>query len=196
MGDQQRLSDTEFKAELEKAIPHLRAFGHSIAGDADVADDLVQETMLKAWTARQRFIAGTSMRAWTFVILRNTFRSSLRKKTFSGPNVEAVMERILSAPASQQDSIHLADLRRALMELPHKQREAVILVGAGGYSYQEAADIMGCAIGTIKSRLSRARERLLHVLDNGRFMAASEQQNASDEDPLDAIMMAVEELAS
>ncbi len=195
MDEHQSLSDADFKSQLEEAIPHLRAFGRSMSGSADTADDLVQETMLKAWAARERFIAGTSMRAWTFVILRNTFRSTLRKKKFTEPYDGSAAERILSAPASQQDPIHLADLRRALLDLPTNQREAIILVGAGGYSYEEAADISGCAIGTIKSRISRAREALSHILETGRFRAASKEQKISGENALQEIMLAVERIA-
>jgi len=151
MNKRQSLPSDQFKQQLTEAIPHLRAFGRSLSGDRDLADDLVQDTLLKAWAARDRFIAGTSMRAWTFVILRNTFFSSMRRKKFSANYDELVAERILSAPAPQQEPLHLADLQRGLMELSDDQREAIILVGAGGYSYEEAAEIANCAIGTMKS---------------------------------------------
>lgn len=194
--EHETLSDAEFKTELQKAIPHLRAFGRSLSGKADIADDLVQETMLKAWAARERFIAGTSMRAWTFVILRNTFRSALRKKKLTEPYDDSAVERLLSAPATQHDAIHLSDLHRALMELPANQREAIILFGAGGYSYQETADITGCAIGTIKSRISRAREGLVHVLSTGRFTATTKGLPKPEVSSLEDIMDAVDRIAS
>ncbi len=159
------LDDTEFKAELLETIPHLRAFGRSLCGNPEMADDLVQETMLKAWTARQRFAADTNMRAWTFTILRNLFLSQMRRSKFSGAWDEGVAEKILSRPASQDNNLELADLQRALLTLPTNQREAVILIGAGGFAYEEAARICDCAVGTIKSRVARARKTLVEMYD-------------------------------
>lgn len=190
------LPPSQFKQELTEAIPHLRAFGRSLSGDRDVADDLVQDTLLKAWAARDRFIAGTSMRAWTFVILRNTFFSSMRRKKFSANYDELVAERILSAPAPQQDPLHLADLQRGLMELSDDQREAIILVGAGGYSYEEASEIANCAVGTMKSRVSRARKALEVILEEGRFTAASDGHGNLTTTALENIIGAVEKIAS
>lgn len=132
-----------------------------------MADDLVQETMLKAWAARERFEPGTSMRAWTFVILRNAYLTEMRRNRFRGEYDETVAERILVQPAGQEDPVHLADMRRALMTLPAERREALLLVGAGGFSYEEAAEICGCAVGTIKSRVGRARAALTGMLDDG-----------------------------
>ena len=190
------LKPAQFKQELAEAIPHLRAFGRSLSGNADLADDLVQDTLLKAWSARDRFIAGTSMRAWTFVILRNTYFSNMRRKKFTANYDELVAERILSQPAHQQEPIHLADLQRALMELSDDQREAIILVGAGGYSYEEAANIAGCAIGTMKSRVSRARKTLEGILKDGRFTDASKGSGDGEATALENIIGAVEEIAS
>lgn len=159
------LSDGEFKALLAGVIPHLRAYGRSLSGNPDLADDLTQDTMVKAWASRARFERGTSIKAWTFVILRNTFLSQMRRNKFHGEYDETTVERTLSTPASQEDSGEMADLQRALMELPQDQREALILVGASGFSYEEAAAICGCAVGTIKSRVNRARNRLATELD-------------------------------
>lgn len=189
------LPPSEFKQQLTEAIPHLRAFGRSLSGDRDVADDLVQDTLLKAWAARDRFIAGTSMRAWTFVILRNTFFSSMRRKKFTANYDELVAERILSAPAPQQEPLHLADLQRGLMELSDDQREAIILVGAGGYSYEEAAEIANCAVGTMKSRVSRARKSLESILEEGRFTSASDGHGSMTTTALENIIGAVEKIA-
>ena len=196
MSDHKQLSAADFKKELADTIPHLRAFGRSLSGNADLADDLVQDTLLKAWAARERFKAGTSMRAWTFVILRNTYFSNMRRKKFTANYDEIVAERILSAPAPQQDPLHLADLQRGLMELSDDQREAIILVGAGGYAYEEAAEIAGCAIGTMKSRVSRARKTLAGILKNGRFTAASEGEINPTETALENIIGAVDEIVS
>jgi RNA polymerase sigma-70 factor (ECF subfamily) len=156
-----------FKRELTGVIPHLRAFARGLCGRADMADDLVQEALLKAWAARERFEAGTSMRAWTFVILRNAYLTDMRRNRFRGEYDETVAERILTAPANQEEPIHLADLHRALLTLPNERREALLLVGAGGFSYEEAAEICGCAVGTIKSRVGRARATLNAMIEDG-----------------------------
>ncbi len=156
-----------FKRELTAVLPHLRAFARGLCGRPDMADDLVQETMLKAWAAQDRFEPGTSMRAWTFVILRNVFLTDMRRNRFRGEYDEAVAERILTEPAGQEQPIHLSDLHRALLTLPPERREALLLVGAGGFSYEEAAHICGCAVGTIKSRVGRARATLTAMIEEG-----------------------------
>ncbi len=156
-----------FKQELTAVIPHLRAFARGLCGRPDVADDLVQETMLKAWGAQDRFEPGTSIRAWTFVILRNVYLTEMRRNRFRGEYDEGVAERILIAPAGQEGPIHLADMHRALLTLPPERREALLLVGAGGFSYEEAAEICGCAVGTIKSRVGRARASLTAMIEDG-----------------------------
>ncbi len=158
---------SDFKRDLTAVVPHLRAFARGLCGRPDLADDLVQETMLKAWAAQDRFEPGTSMRAWTFVILRNAYLTDMRRNRFRGEYDEGVAERILTAPAGQEEPIHLSDLHRALLTLPAERREALLLVGAGGFSYEEAAAICGCAVGTIKSRVGRARATLSEMLANG-----------------------------
>ena len=158
------LSDDDFKAQLAAVIPQLRAFGRSLSGNRDFGDDLVQETLLKAWAARDRFEAGTNLRAWTFIILRNLFLSQMRRNRFRGEWDELVADKILSAPASQDKHVELADLQRALQYLPEVQREALILIGAGGFSYEEASEICGVAVGTIKSRVARGRVALEAVM--------------------------------
>ena len=163
------LSDGEFKTLLAGVIPHLRAYGRSLSGNPDLADDLTQDTMVKAWASRDRFERGTSIKAWTFVILRNTFLSQMRRNKFVGEYDEAAVERTMSTRASQEDSGEMADLQRGLMELPQDQREALILVGAGGLSYEEAASICDCALGTMKSRVSRARAALEMIMTQGKF---------------------------
>ena len=120
--------------------------------------------MLKAWAAQERFEPGTSMRAWTFVILRNAYLTDMRRNRFRADYDETVAERILVAPAAQEGPMHLSDMHRALLTLPPERREALLLVGAGGFSYEEAAQICGCAVGTIKSRVNRARGRLADLL--------------------------------
>lgn len=156
-----------FKRELTEVVPHLRAFARGLCGRPDMADDLVQEALLKAWAAQERFEPGTSMRAWTFVILRNAYLTDMRRNRFRGEYDETVAERILTAPAGQEEPIHLSDLHRALLTLPPERREALLLVGAGGFSYEEAANICGCAVGTIKSRVGRARAALSSMMEDG-----------------------------
>ncbi|MGV3555659.1 MAG: sigma-70 family RNA polymerase sigma factor [Croceibacterium sp.] len=156
-----------FKRELTEVVPHLRAFARGLCGRPDMADDLVQETLLKAWAAQDRFEPGTSMRAWTFVILRNAYLTDMRRNRFRGEYDETVAERILTAPAGQEEPIHLSDMHRALLTLPPERREALLLVGAGGFSYEEAANICGCAVGTIKSRVGRARAALTTMIEEG-----------------------------
>lgn len=175
------LDDATFKQRLAATIPHLRAFGYSLCGKMDLADDLVQDTMLKAWAARARFRPDTSMRAWTFVILRNCFISQMRRNKFSAPYDEGVAERTLTANADQQAPIHLEDLRIALMQLGTDQREAIILVGAGGFSYEEAAEICDCAVGTMKSRVSRARAALASMLDGDSPIGTRGERHAAGE---------------
>ncbi|MHA6318326.1 sigma-70 family RNA polymerase sigma factor [Altererythrobacter sp. CAU 1778] len=169
-GDRPKRTDAEladFKRELTEVVPHLRAFARGLCGRPDMADDLVQEALLKAWAAQERFEPGTSMRAWTFVILRNAYLTDMRRNRFRGDYDELTAERILTAPAGQEEPIHLSDMHRALLTLPAERREALLLVGAGGFSYEEAAEICGCAVGTIKSRVGRARSALTSMLEDG-----------------------------
>jgi len=182
----------EFKRELEAVIPHLRAFARGLCGRPDMADDLVQEALLKAWAAQERFEPGTSMRAWTFVILRNAYLTDMRRNRFRGEYDESVAERILTAPASQEEPIHLSDLHRALLTLPPERREALLLVGAGGFSYEEAANICGCAIGTIKSRVGRARVALTSMMEEGSIP----QRSLDDAAAHPAILQELESVAN
>lgn len=183
--DRASLPDDEFKRQLASVIPHLRAFARSLSGNRDLADDLVQETMLKAWAARKRFQAGTNIRAWTFIILRNYYLSQMRRSRFRGEWDELTADRLLAAPAGQDKHIELADMQRALLQLPQPQREALILVGAGGFAYEEAAEICGVAVGTIKSRVARGRAALEQILSEGglpsrRYQAKSDQGALED----------------
>jgi len=181
-----------FKRELTGVIPHLRAFARGLCGRPDLADDLVQETLLKAWAAQERFEPGTSMRAWTFVILRNAYLTDMRRNRFRADYDDTVAERILVAPAGQESPLHLSDLHRALLTLPPERREALLLVGAGGFSYEEAADICQCAVGTIKSRVGRARAALSAMIEEG----AIPRRAIEDAVAHDAIMEELEESAS
>lgn len=189
------LPDDEFKEQLGQVIPHLRAFGRSLSGNRDTADDLVQETLLKAWAARKRFQAGTNMRAWTFIILRNLFLSQMRRARFKGEWDDVTAAKILAAPAAQDKHVDLADMQRALMQLPQPQREALILVGAGGFAYEEAAQICGCAVGTIKSRVARGRVALENLLESDQLPSRRQDSAKDDRTALQSIMGEVDNLA-
>lgn len=189
------LSDPEFKQQLAQVIPHLRAFGRSLSGSRDLADDLVQETLMKAWAARQRFQAGTNMRAWTFIILRNLYLSQMRRARFKGEWDDLVADRILAAPASQDRHVELGDMQRALLHLPQPQREALILVGAGGFAYEEAAEICGVAVGTIKSRVARGRVALETIMNDNSLPSRRSHSNEPGKTALDTIMGEVDELS-
>ena len=189
------LPDDEFKEQLAQVIPHLRAFGRSLSGSRDMADDLVQETLLKAWAARKRFQAGTNMRAWTFIILRNLFLSQMRRARFKGEWDDVTAAKILAAPASQDRHVELGDLQRALLHLPQPQREALILVGAGGFAYEEAAEICGCAVGTIKSRVARGRVALEALMTGGKLPSRRQHKTDPNKSALQEIMGEVDELS-
>lgn len=189
------LSDPEFKALLAAAIPQLRAFGRSLSGSADGADDLVQETMLKAWVARDRFIAGTNMRAWTHVILRNIYFSQARRARFKGEWDEFSADLLLAVPGGQESHVALSDLQRALMQLPAEQREALILMGAGGMTCEQVAEISQCATGTVKSRVARARAALRGLLEGGQLAVRRADSPATTVTALDQIMNEVHVLS-
>ena len=158
------MSSETVRQGLLAYLPNLRAFGIALCGDADRADDLVQETMLKAWNSIESFQEGTNMRAWLFTILRNTYFSECRRRRREVPDENGDYVARLSVPPAQHGRMDAQDLMRALGELTDDQREALILVGAEGFAYEEAAVICNCAVGTIKSRVNRARNRLIEIL--------------------------------
>ena len=155
----------EFEEMLVATIPHLRAFARSFANDSARADDLVQETLVKAWNSMHSFERGTNFKAWLFTILRNAYLSQHRKLRREVDDPNDVYTGSLAVRPEQYGHVDLLDFRAALGELPSDQREALLLVGAEGFSYEEAADICGCAVGTIKSRVNRARTRLAELLE-------------------------------
>lgn len=163
------LSDKEFQQALTDVVPHLRAFARVLCGCRDRADDLVQDALMRAWAARDRFRAGTNFKAWTFTILRNAFYSEARRARFKGEYDEGVAERVLRTPASQDSSVELTDVLRALHMIPDTYREALMLVAVGSHSYEEIAQICGIALGTVKSRICRARAMLSNALESGQL---------------------------
>ncbi len=162
-------SENQFKRDLVTLIPHLRAFARTLCGDAAAADDLAQDTVMKAWDARSSYQMGTNMKAWTFMILRNQFYSEKRRSWRQTQLDQEAAERTLVAIDDPASPLALDELRQALIMLPSEQREALILVGAGGFAYEEAAEICGCAVGTVKSRVSRARRALQGILEEGAY---------------------------
>jgi RNA polymerase sigma-70 factor (ECF subfamily) len=152
------------KEALLELIPNLRAFAVSLCGDIERADDLVQETLLKAWNHLDTFEEGTNLRAWLFTILRNTYFSECRRRRREVEDRDGMKAADLSVHPEQPGHLDMQDFRRALDGLPIDQREALVLVGAAGFSYEEAAQISGCAVGTIKSRVNRARTKLTELL--------------------------------
>jgi RNA polymerase sigma-70 factor, ECF subfamily len=172
----QVIPSPEFARELTAAIPGLRAFGMSLSMKSDRADDLVQETMLKAWKNHSSFEPGTNMKAWLYTILRNEFYSQIRKRKREVEDGEGVHAGRVAVEGNQISHLDLSDMKVALAQLPEDQREAIILVGASGFSYEEAADICQVAVGTIKSRVSRARLRLNEILGLGNIEAARQNR--------------------
>lgn len=152
------------KNELIGSIPSLRAFAITLIGDRDKADDLVQDTLVRAWSHLDTFEPGTNLRSWLFTILKNRFYSVLRKYKREVEDADGKLALGLATPADQPGHMDLQDFQEALTRLPSDQRMALILVGASGFSHEEAAEICGCAIGTIKSRVNRARNRLAAAL--------------------------------
>lgn len=157
-------SERGLKEDMLSTIPSLRAFAFSLCGNADRADDLVQETLMKAWINQNSFTQGTSMSAWLFTILRNVFYSEYRKRRREVEDAEGTMAARLVSVPEQNGHMDLQDLRAALQKLPAEQREALILVGGSGFAYEEAAQICGCALGTLKSRVNRARNAIATLL--------------------------------
>jgi RNA polymerase sigma-70 factor, ECF subfamily len=155
---------SELRQQLLDLIPSLRAFAMSLSGDAERGDDLVQETLVKAWSNFKSFQEGTNLRAWLFTILRNEFYSQMRKRGREVEDVDGLYAARLSTHAPQLGQIELGELREVLTRIPTDQREALLLVGASGFSYEEAAAICGCAVGTIKSRVNRARARVAQMM--------------------------------
>jgi RNA polymerase sigma-70 factor (ECF subfamily) len=161
-------------------IPFLRAFARSLCGNPDIADDLAQETLVKAWQSRATFAPGTNLKAWLFTILRNQFYSDRRRAWRQAPWDQDAAERIPGASEEQAWAAELSDTARALTSLSDEQREALILVGAGGFSYEAAAQICNCAVGTVKSRVARARKTLIGILEGSEPLPANTGEDSAD----------------
>src|SRR4029077_10675169 len=156
--------DPTLRDQILAAVPSLRAFAISLSGNVDRADDLVQETLLRALANIHSFQPGTNMPAWLFTILLNLFRSEYRKRRREVEDADGSYADTLKTQPEQTSHVEFKEFTTALNKLPEDQREALILIGASGFSYEEAAEICGCAVGTIKSRVNRARTRLANLL--------------------------------
>lgn len=154
----------DFRQDLLALLPSLRAFARSLCPNAAQADDLVQDTLVRALANSERFEPGTNLRAWTFTILRNNYYSHLRKRRREVEDADGAFSARLACKAPQDGSVDLADFKAAFEQLQPNHREVLMLVGASGCSYEEAAEICGCEVGTIKSRANRARKRLAELL--------------------------------
>jgi len=161
--------DQAFVNGILTSLTALRGFAISLTRDVDQAEDLVQETVLRAVTKHEQFEAGTSLQAWLFTILRNQFFSSHRRSLREEEDAEGAYAATMISIADQEDKIMIQDVEAAIRKLPPAQREAIVLVGAEGLSYEEAARTLGCAMGTVKSRVNRARNKLAEFvsLDQG-----------------------------
>jgi RNA polymerase sigma-70 factor, ECF subfamily len=155
---------SELRDSLLEAIPHLRAFAISLTGNGDQADDLVQEAIVRGLSNLDKFEAGTNLQAWLFTILRNQFYTLKRRKRREVADPDGMMAGSLSTLPEQHGSLDLRDLAMALAQLPPEQREVLLFAGAEGLKYEEIAQICGAKIGTIKSRMNRARARLAELL--------------------------------
>ncbi|MDO5529629.1 MAG: RNA polymerase sigma factor [Paracoccus sp. (in: a-proteobacteria)] len=150
--------------EIVDHLPALRAFALSLTRESSSADDLVQDTIVKAWTNIEKFQAGTNLRAWLFTILRNTFYSARRKTKREVSDTDGIHAARQATRPEHDGRLAMNDFRAAFEHLPDEQREALILVGATGFSYEEAAKMTGVAVGTVKSRANRGRKRLAELL--------------------------------
>ncbi|MDB5366770.1 MAG: polymerase subunit sigma-70 [Rhodospirillales bacterium] len=157
-------AEAEFQRELIANIPHLRAFARFVTQNADHANDLVQDTIVRALRARHQFAPGTNFKAWTFTILRNLHVNNLRRQRLKFDSIEDGALDYFAVAPGQEARLEFQELKRGMAKLSREHREVLILVGASGFSYEEAAEICNCAVGTIKSRLSRARTELYRIL--------------------------------
>lgn len=155
---------THSEDNIVDLIPALRAFARTFCRDGSDADDLVQETLTKGIANIEKFEPGTRMKSWLFTIMRNTFNTNVRSSSREVPGLLDCASVRPTEEATQEWSLRGKEVGAAMARLPQNHREVLMLIGVLGVSYEEAAEICGCAVGTVKSRLSRARANLLHDL--------------------------------
>ncbi len=158
------MKDADPRDELVSHLGAMRAFAMSLTRNSATADDLVQDTLVKAWTNIEKYEAGTNMRAWLFTILRNTYYSMLRKRKREVADADDTLAGMLAEKPAHDGRLQMRDFEEAFAQLNDEQREALVLVGAEGFAYEEAAEMTGVAVGTVKSRVNRARARLAELM--------------------------------
>ena len=161
----------DFRQELVSHLPHLRAVARALTGHRDRADDLVNDTVLKALSAEAQFQPGTYLKAWLMTILRNHYINGLRRTRIEVETIGEIREGAMPSPPNQEHVVEVNEVANALQRMSIEHREILVLVSAAGLSYEEAAAVCGCAVGTIKSRLNRARGELKKVLAKSRGLA-------------------------
>jgi RNA polymerase sigma-70 factor (ECF subfamily) len=176
----------DFRAELVTHLPHLRAVARALTGQRDRADDLVNDTVLKALSAEAQFQPGTNLKAWLMTILRNHYINGLRRNRIEVETIGDIPESALPTSPNQEHVVEVTEIAAALLRMTTEHREILVLVSAAGLSYEEAAEVCGCAIGTIKSRLNRARGELKRVLSKSRGLAGEMRRDGTQ--PLSAEM--------
>lgn len=154
-----------FSDEMIASLPALRSFARGLCRQRDMADDLVQETLIRAWVSRHTFLPGSKFRPWLFTILRNQFYTTLRKSNRMASWDPEAAERILVQQPEQESGLHIADIEVAIGKLPDTQREMLMLIASAGLSYEEAAIVADCKIGTVKSRINRGRAAVRAIID-------------------------------
>jgi RNA polymerase sigma factor (sigma-70 family) len=164
LADEGGISAAGFHQDLIEMLPGLRAFAMSLIPNEARADDLVQETLLKAWAKQEQFVPGSNLKAWLCTILRNHFYTEIRKRKREVEDADGAMAAQMIAPAAQEHGSDLRTVWQHIGRLPPLQREALLLIGAQGLTYEAAAEVMGCEVGTVKSRVSRARTLLAERL--------------------------------
>jgi len=184
-------NEREFREDLLVLLPFLRAFSRTLCGDTALAEDVVQDALCKAWEARESFRPGTNLKAWAFKILRNCYYNHCRRVWRRPPLDEAVAATIEGPPDEQMWAVHLADTIEALDVLSLAQRKALILVTLGGASYSDVATLCNCPVGTVKSRVTRARKYVMSALQTARKPARGRRVRADM-----AVDVIVQELTS
>ncbi|MFN3868089.1 MAG: sigma-70 family RNA polymerase sigma factor [Hyphomicrobiaceae bacterium] len=172
---------SDFQTELAALVPNLRAFARSLCGAPDQADDLVQETLVKAWKSQASFAEGSNLKAWLFTILRNAFLSERRKRKWEVPDSDGEHALQVGVNGGQLGHMDMLDFNKAFEQLPDEQKEALVLIGAEGFSYEEAALMCGCAVGTIKSRVNRARNKLAQIMGGDPVTDTAEHREPSQQ---------------
>jgi RNA polymerase sigma-70 factor (ECF subfamily) len=174
--------DEEFRTQVLKALPKLHAFARVLTRNREQAEDLVHDSVVRALRAQSSFVAGTNMVAWLCTILRNQHISGLRRRKFEALPIDDMSAALGSVGPDQYHSVELKEIRRALLKLSPQHREVVLLVAVTGLGYGEVAEICGCPVGTVKSRLNRARADLRRMLaDRSGDVASDVEQENTEE---------------